>query len=623
MCELIKEDDPKTLENIRKEISNSFTLYQLCTSNKSAQKFSYIYGILTMATKKIINKDQSINAIQTWGIILPFFNAIVEYNRNPDDEWNVKILETLFDEFSLNKEEGIGKLLIDGNVYKSDFKHIKDEFYHFVNLSFAKEDTVLIESVEIDDRFWSSEESIAFKENRGDERLFAFLRALFYVLIRFYFPAEEEIIYSISEDLLKFSKKWYEIEYESKSKKSMKSKFKQIANRVGTIYDIEMRFSIYYLNEFFTQFIKLHEESFLFPNDSIKYIKYPQVDKLDNESILTTQAIIEGFIENRSTNTISKKLHKQIIIWLDFNREILTNIQENEFNIFYIKFIYDQISLEDELLREMDTDIIYGSSSDYTKLVIEAIKKLSSIKDKSGKKLKPGIEDINPFIGTYKIWDIVKSKYKLNPEPNYSKLFTEKFDVIFTQKEKFNNFKNLIKLLFESYSNTLVRVLKSADKAKDLNFQNIILIVYSKSTTFRYSELNIYIKRYKIKEKMIKFTIMNFSANRTRLRSRLFTSQIPDEEEIKFISNKLNIPQNQKIEKFSLEKDIALIPENELQHNSLIWIIWYTECILNRFDESHIKQFFNIFGQSKYQQYIKKNYYNQVIIPKLKIKKNI
>ena len=401
----------------------------------------------------------------------------------------------------------------------------------------------------------------------------------------------------------------------------MKSKFKQIAKRVGTIYDIEMRFSIYYLNEFFTQFIKLHEKSFLFPNDSIKYIKYPKVDKLDNESILTTQAIIEGFIENRFTNTISENLHKQIIVWLNINEEILTNIQENEFNIFYIKFIYDYISAEDEILRGMDTDIIYETSMTYTKFVIEAIKKLSSISKKIPKNLKPGIEDINPFIGTYKIWDIVKSKYELNPEPNYSNLFTEKFDLIFTQKEKFNNFKNLIELLSKSYSNTLVRVFQSAEEVIDLNFEkNIILIVYSKSTWARYPELNMYIKTYKLEEKMekkIKFTIMNFSANRIGL----LTSQNPDEEEIKFISSKLNIPQNQEIKKLRLEKDIALIPEKELKHNSLIWIIWYTECILNGFDESQIKQFFNIFGQSKYQKYIKKNYYNHVRIPK--IKKNI
>ncbi len=617
MCEIVKEDDPSTLEEIPKNISNSFILYQLCTSNKSAQFFSYIYGIITMGTKNILNENQSIDAIGTWGIILPLFNAIVEYKRNPTDQWNVKILETLFNEFSLNEKKGIGKILIEGNVYMSKPEIIYDEFYHFVNLSFAQKDNVLIKSVEKDDRFWSSETtSITFKEKDGDERLFAFLRALFYVLIRFYFPKKEERIRIISEDLLTFSKNWYEIKYTD----NMKDEFDNIRKRVEEIHDIEMRFSISYLRKILTNLIS-EKISFLFPINTIKFIAYPAANKLNEKSIEDIREITKNFIELGLNKDISLKFYDEIIKWLDFNKEKLTDIQEDKFNIFYIKYIYDEIYPQELVIRqEKNIPILFEFLKNYTQLITDSIIKLSNNITIS-EDLQPGLKNVNPFIGTYDILNIVQIQYSFKDDiPKYDNIFTDQFNLVF--KNKFLILKKLIQSLFniEDYPNTLVDLFQSIDEAQTIQINQekiVILIIYSApSTITRFGipfgsiarKLNMYIKR------PTKFTIINFSGDLTGILEDEFPENI--ENDINIISKLLKITQ----QTVTLRLDIEIYPNilsSEVQNNSLIWIIWYTECVLRGFNEDQIKQFFKILKSYKYERYIRTDYYQKFIFPKL------
>ncbi|KKL62414.1 hypothetical protein LCGC14_2185460, partial [marine sediment metagenome] len=354
--------------------------------------------------------------------------------------------------------------------------------------------------------------------------------------------------------------------------------------------------------------------------NTIERIVYPSSEKLDENSIKTTKEIIKSFVKNPLKNKITLKLHKKIINWLDFNEEILTNIKEYTFNIYYIKYIYDKTFLTDQKLRRRNIHTIYETyktSKIYTKLVRQAITQLSKIK--ISKEFQP---DENPFSGNYKIWNFIETQYDpLLEILKYDGIFTKQFDEVF--KNNFFDLNNLIKSLFDikSYPKTLVKLLKSIDEVNAIQIADekiVILIVYSEPTFTTARKLNMYIKRHDLQK--TKFSIINFSGD---LFTRIWESKYPAniKEDVDIISNVFNIAISE-IEFFRLHIEINLsIKKEEVQKNSLIWIIWYTECVLRGFNESQIQQIFNILGREKYENYIKRDYYINFISPNLKKKK--
>ncbi len=340
----------------QKDLIPYFSLGQLDPSDARLNRL-YISGVMQTMKRNEDPDLGEITLIQAYGLILPLFQAIRDKKAHPDEPWFDRVLGLISAEFNFSFERGIGKLLIDGNVSEisgsENLGQLKNEFYWSIHRNFALTSGILVLLMIKQDPEGSN---LSLK-------LLYFLRPLYYLLIKIYFPSDAKLL-RLSSVLLERKIDWNLVPYTNEPEKNFTEVRSNIANIDNAYYPYAVDIVYSALNK-----VNGVATDPVFPKQAVERIgtllpKKPDRATKESLKLLTRAAIV--FTAKIDEEQISGNSKDIIIRNLDVNIDLVT-VNPEEFNPLYTHGLLSEFEsmktrfeTNTPLGKEMEFDI-FGS----------------------------------------------------------------------------------------------------------------------------------------------------------------------------------------------------------------------------------------------------------------------
>ncbi len=584
-------------DTIAKNLNFFYDVRNLNPNDKILDQ-QYIKGVLLMMLRFNIREENIIPPIQAYRIILPLIQSINNRNLNIQNSLFDKLFKLISAEFSFSFSEGFGKLLIDTNVIGIDESIVEKNFYWDIHRNFAEKDTKILGLLMIK------------KEPKSpliNTRRLQFVRPLYYVLMRLYFPTNQKIL-ELSNILLSKKIKWSEVPY---TNIDPKIKFKKIKNKLSNIENVYYLYAVKFIYDVFTK--TNSEITALFPIQAINKFKTfpPKPKRLTKKDLKELEKIAILFTEKFKDLEISKSMKELLLTGLDSNLKLI-EIDWKEFNPFYTT----GFKLEFDRMKKLLKKQIFINDMES-----EFISTLGKIKEEFSHRQYLEQQFIllnlsNPFdLGNFNFWKDIHNSYRIKqrfvPDKNlkFVNIFTQNSkDLIKSVKEKglSTNLEKIFKEKLKGINGEIIisddeTILQNKLNILEINTIEFLIIVYLESGTFiRSPNTNFYIA---IKENSNLFNIILINIDDTTV----FPNHLISITEK--ITSKLNIKNGIKSKTFQTATNVL---ETEYPiDNYLLYGLWYSECIIRGISQKSMFHITDIFGK-KLESWILKNYFEGV-----------
>jgi hypothetical protein len=621
-------------------------LHAVCPAHGGARGFAFLYGVVNALVRGIAraisrqDPNRRIDSTQAWAMVLPFLNATATAasdDGGADDTvraWSRRMQDTLFTEFALRRDVGIGALLLDAKTFVRPAPHsVRTEFFHFVHMAFAARDPAMLAVVREDARYWVREDEVNVespllrRDAAQDAERLAFLRSLFFVMAGVYM-GDDRRVRQLAGELLRYDRAWDEVAYDD----DMPAQADAVRARIAGLWDVTAQFVVARVREVFQRSLAEPPGSSMLTQEMLFRLALERGEKLDAETRRELPRLLEAFLWPAlpEDGTLSNDIVKQLRTWTTENAARLTgsdDVDREKFNTFYARVLLDaRVSSLDVAAGSIgaawcslqharsiaDAGDVLRAHDQRLALAVEELHKIGT-----SSPWAPRLQSVDPLAaGDDRLLARLRSAYSVK-DTRYDPLFGDDLRTKFADEESRRELRKVFSAVFrplvQAGSERGLRTsVHLAFGAKDVRILSVeegaaidVVLVIGDTTT---GSLNVYVSRGTDAGRAL--VVANFSLEDDWMQNI--------NDDVAHVVGALGLPPAaiQDREVIAADDDLnAFADHTTLRTNGLGWAVWFVEGTLRGMHWRHLAEFETLFTGGQYAAYVQTVYYDQFIQP--------